>query len=73
MHWWLWLMIFVWAIFSLVLFILEPLILHRWFHQQAEKNNDRAFFFLQLMHRVLLSVSLVTVFAGIAGAHGLFY
>ena len=29
-YWWLHLMVAVWAIFTLVLFVLEPLFLHRW-------------------------------------------
>ncbi|RKF17990.1 hypothetical protein DBZ36_12140 [Alginatibacterium sediminis] len=73
MSWWLVLMIVIWAIFTLVLFVLEPLFLHRWFHQQANQNNERAFKFLQIMHTVLLSISLVAVFCGVAGVHGLFY
>lgn len=73
MNWWIHIMIFVWFIFTLVLFLLEPLILHRWFHQQAEKNTEKAFFYLQLMHTILLSVSLIAVFCGVAGAHGLFF
>ena len=73
MQWWVYLMIVIWAIFSVVLFVLEPLILHKWFHQQAEKNNERAFFFLQVMHIVLLVISLVAVFSGVAGVHGLFH
>jgi len=73
MSWWIHIMIFVWFIFTLVLFLLEPLILHRWFHQQAEKNIEKAFFYLQLMHTILLSISLIAVFCGVAGAHGLFF
>jgi len=73
MHWWIHLMIFIWLIFTVVLFVLEPLFLHRWFHRQAEKNNESAFYYLQVMHTVLLSISLAAVFAGVAGVHGLFY
>lgn len=73
MQWWVHLMVFIWAIFTVVLFVLEPLFLHKWFHRQTEKNNERAFFFLQIMHIVLLSISLVAVFGGVAGVHGLFY
>lgn len=73
MQWWIHLMIFIWAIFTMVLFVLEPLFLHRWFHQQAEKNSERTFQFVQVMHIILLSISLVAVFAGVAGVHGLFY
>ena len=71
--WWLIIMIMVWGIFTLVLFVLEPLFLHNFFHKQAHKNNERTFFMLQLMHIILLSLSLVAVVAGVAGAHGLFY
>jgi len=36
--WWLHLMIAIWLVFALVLFVLEPLILHRLFKQQAQIN-----------------------------------
>ncbi|MEL0630260.1 hypothetical protein [Psychromonas aquatilis] len=73
MHWWIYTMLLIWAIFTLVLFVLEPWFLHKWFHQQALKNSDKAFYYLQLMHTILLTVSLLVIFAGVAGAHGLFY
>jgi uncharacterized membrane protein len=73
MQWWVHLMIFIWLIFTVVLFILEPLVLHEWFHRQADKNNEKAFFLLQTMHIVLLSISLAAVFGAVAGVHGLFY
>lgn len=73
MQWWVLLMTFVWAMFTVVLFVLEPLFLHKWFHQHAESNSERAFFFLHVMHVVLLSISLIAVFSGVAGVHGLFY
>jgi uncharacterized membrane protein len=69
-QWWLHVMIFVWTLFSLVLFVLEPLFLHRWFHLQAIKNSRRSFNALQLMHIVLLGLSLVALFAGMLAAHG---
>jgi len=70
---WIHLMIFIWAVFSLVLFVFEPLFLHKWFHKQAQKNSDRTFFVLQVMHLVLLLLSIAAVFGGVAGVHGLFY
>ncbi len=68
--WWLHLMTFVWIIFTLVLFVFEPLFLHRWFHLQAENNSDKAFRMLLTMHRTLLSLSLLAVFGAVAGSHG---
>ena len=73
MQWWIHFMIFIWIIFTLVLFVFEPLFLHKWFHQKAQQNNQKAFFFLQLMHTILLSLSLLAVFCGVSGTHGLFY
>lgn len=70
--WWLHLMTFVWFIFSLVLFILEPLFLHRWFIEQAEKDCDKTFALLQRMHYLLLSLSLLAVFGAVSGSHGSF-
>lgn len=68
--WWLHLMTFVWGIFTLVLFVLEPLFLHKWFHQQAQKNSDKTFWMLQIMHIVLFSLSLLAIIGAMAGAHG---
>jgi len=68
--WWLHLMTLVWVIFTLVLFVLEPLFLHRWFHQQALNNNERAFAILQLMHIVLFTLSMIAIIGAMAGAHG---
>jgi uncharacterized membrane protein len=69
--WWIHLMTAVWFIFTLVLFVLEPLFLHKFFHQLAEKDSDSAFKKLHIMHIVLLSLSLLAIAAAMAGAHGL--
>lgn len=68
--WWLHLMTAIWFIFSLVLFVLEPLFLHKLFHRLAEKDSDAAFQKLHVMHVVLLSLSLFAIGAAMAGAHG---
>ena len=65
--WWLHLMTFVWAVFTLVLFILEPLFLQKWFHRQAEINSEKAFQLLQIMHVVLLSLSIIAIVGAIGG------
>lgn len=69
--WWLHLMTAVWLVFTLVLFVFEPWFLHRWFHEQATRDDRRAFALVQRMHIVLLSLSLLAVGAAVAGAHGL--
>ncbi|MFT6249956.1 MAG: putative membrane protein [Cognaticolwellia sp.] len=71
-YWWLHLMTFVWFIFILVLFVLEPLFLHQWFNEQAKKNSEKTFARIQLMHYVLLILSLIAVFGAVAGSHSYF-
>jgi|TARA_Y100000310_G_scaffold338034_1_gene426623 uncharacterized membrane protein len=68
--WWLHLMTLVWVIFSLVLFVLEPLVLHKWFHEHAIRDSARAFSILQVVHIVLLGLSLSAIAGAMGGAHG---
>jgi len=70
-HWWLHLMTFVWFVFTLVLFVFEPLFLHQWFIEQAKKDSDKTFSRIVRMHKLLLALSLTAVLAAVAGAHGL--
>lgn len=69
--WWVHLMTLVWLIFTLVLFVLEPLFLHRWFREQAQTRSHKTFVRLQWMHILLLSLSLLAVLGAVAGSHGL--
>ncbi len=68
--WWMHAMVVVWAIFTFVLFVAEPLFLQRWFHKRASVAPDETFALVLRMHRVLLTVSLLTVGASVLGAHG---
>jgi len=68
--WWLHAMVCVWLIFAFVLFIGEPLILHRLFPGWAARRPERAFAWLHRAHIVLLALSLLTVFGAVAGSHG---
>jgi peptidoglycan biosynthesis protein MviN/MurJ (putative lipid II flippase) len=71
-YWWLHLMTFVWFIFTLVLFVIEPLFLHKWFNEQAKENSEKTFARIQLMHYVLLILSLIAVLGAVAGSHSYF-
>ncbi len=72
-YWWLHAMTGVWAIFTLILFVLEPLFLHKLFHTQAQKNPERTFKIIQIMHWVLLTVSVVTILGAVLGSHNLLF
>jgi len=71
--WWVHLMTLVWVLFTLVLFVLEPLFLHQWFRNQAIKDSDGTFRKIHRMHKVLLTVSLIAVLGGVAGSHGFMF
>ncbi len=68
--WWLHLMTFIWLIFSLMLFVFEPLFLHRWYREQAAKDSAATFAWIHRMHIILLLLSLLATFGAVAGAHG---
>ena len=69
-YFWMHLMVLVWVIFSVMLFIAEPLFLHRWFLERGREKPEETFRLIQRMHWVLLSISLITVAAATAGSHG---
>lgn len=71
--WWMHAMAFLWALFTIVLFIAEPLVLHRRFERFAARDPDRALAAVQRAHWLLLSLSAVTVGAAVLGAHGLLF
>ena len=68
--WWVHAMIFVWLLFAFMLFIVEPLVLHRRLRIWATTQPDRAFAWLHRAHCGLLTLSLVTILGAVAGSHG---
>ncbi|HZS85694.1 MAG TPA: hypothetical protein VFA50_22695 [Stellaceae bacterium] len=69
--WWMHAMIGVWAIFTVILFIAEPLIIHEWVQRRALKSADATFALLHRLHWILLLLGLVTAFAAVAGSYGM--
>jgi uncharacterized membrane protein len=68
--WWMHAMVLVWLLFTLMLFVAEPLFLHRWIMARARAAPMSTFRLVEWLHRVLLALSLVTVFGAVAGSHG---
>jgi uncharacterized membrane protein len=69
-YWWMTAMVLVWALFTLLLFVLEPLVLHRWFAARARTDPKGTLRILQRMHWFLLALSLITIAGAVAGSHG---
>jgi uncharacterized membrane protein len=70
-YWWMHAMVVVWLIFTIMLFIVEPFILHRKLSGRVTENPDGAFKLQQWLHWVLLALSLITIAGAVAGSHGL--
>jgi uncharacterized membrane protein len=68
--WWMHAMVGVWLLFSLLLFIAEPLFLHRWILVRARAAPHSTFRMVQWLHWVLLSLSMLTILGAVAGSHG---
>lgn len=67
--WWMHAMVGLWAVFMAMLFVIEPLFLHRRF--RAAPDPGALFDRMIRMHRLLLAIAVVTVLGATAGSHGL--
>ncbi len=70
--WWIHAMTLVWILFTLVLYVLEPLVLHKLFRKYAELNPGKTFVIMHRAHWFLLLLSLITTAGVVAGSHGWF-
>lgn len=68
--WWMHAMVAVWAVFTFVLFVGEPLFLHSWLRKSAARAPERTFAIVRRAHWLLLAVSLLTIIGAVLGAHG---
>jgi len=66
-YWWVHAMTFVWALFMFVLFVAEPLVLHRLFKKHAQTNPAKTLMFVQGLHLIMLILCLVAVAGAVAG------
>ena len=68
-YWWMYAMVGLWLIFFVMLFIIEPLILHQ--RMAASTQPARDFDRMERMHRLLLALAVITILGAVAGSHGL--
>jgi hypothetical protein len=60
----------LWAFFAALLFVAEPFWLHRRVAARMRRDPEPAFRTMRLAHWILLLLSLATIGAAVAGAHG---
>jgi uncharacterized membrane protein len=68
--WWMHLMVALWTVFALMLFVIEPLHLHRRLGNTQSPEAD--FARMIRLHQLLLAVSIITILGAVGGSHGLF-
>jgi uncharacterized membrane protein len=69
--WWMHAMVCLWLLFTFLLFVAEPLVLHRRFHARALAAPDAAFALLHRAHWLLLALSVITILGAVAGSQGM--
>ena len=69
--WWMHAMVCLWALFTIILFVAEPLFLHARLRRRAEHDPDGTFARVQRAHWLLLALSLVTIAGAVLGSHGM--
>lgn len=68
--WWMHAMVLIWALFTFVLFVAEPLFLHAWFRRRAARDPEGAIAIVLGGHRVLLAASALAIVGAVLGSHG---
>ena len=69
-YWWMHAMVFVWLLFTLMLFVAEPLFLRRWLHACVTSRPQLTFGLVERLHWILLVLSLITLIGAVLGSHG---
>ena len=69
-YWWMYAMVLMWLIFTIMIFILEPFFLKKKMMQKARENPEEAFNKMFKMHLHLLLLSIITIIGAVAGSRG---
>lgn len=69
-YWWMHTMVFIWIVFSVMLFVFEPRARRRQSDMPVQAVSANTFSKIQRMHWVLLILSLITIAGAVAGSHG---
>ncbi|MGC2199671.1 MAG: hypothetical protein WA633_05910 [Stellaceae bacterium] len=69
-YWWMHAMVVVWLLFTLMLFVVEPLFLRQWLRARAEVEPEATFRLVELLHWTLMTLSMITVLGAVLGSHG---
>lgn len=71
--WWMHAMVALWSVYALMLFVVEPLVLHPRLQRAAATGGaSKLFERMQRFHQIMFVASLGVIVGAVGGAHGLF-
>jgi uncharacterized membrane protein len=71
--WWMDAMVVLWLLFAAMLFVIEPLAVHRRITRAASSPaSGPTFDRMERFHQIMLTLSLLTILGAVGGSHGLF-
>lgn len=70
-YWWMDLMVALWAVFGLILFVMEPLVVGPPMRARLTNESTQMLTRIQVLHWILLVVSLLVIGSVVAGIYGL--
>lgn len=68
--WWVHLMTFIWVFFTLVLFVVEPILIKRNIHEKAIRDPAATMRFMNRVLRVVVTLGIIAAFGAVSGVHG---
>jgi uncharacterized membrane protein len=68
--WWMHAMVALWLVFTVMLFVAEPLFLHRILHRRAARDPEGTWRMVERLHLGLSTLLVVTVLGAVGGSHG---
>lgn len=68
--WWMHAMVLTWAVFTAMLFVIEPLFLEQFLQRRAVTAPEQTYRLVEWLHRILLGFSLLTIAGAVAGSIG---
>ncbi|MGH7052209.1 MAG: hypothetical protein ACREFK_02740 [Stellaceae bacterium] len=69
-YWWLDAMVLVWLVFTLLLFVAEPLFVERWLERRRARAPESTLRLVRRFHGIMLIASLITIAGAVLGSHG---
>ena len=71
-YFWMHAMVLIWLMFVLALFLIEPFFIKNHSRIVKDGRNLDALRKTQIVHSIILTLSLITIFISVLGAHGFF-